>query len=360
MSGTLSTSSEGAVPKRLGRFAWGVLAYNLLVIAWGAFVRATGSGAGCGKHWPLCNGQVVPRPDNIKTVIELSHRITSGLAVVLVVALLVMARRALPTGHRVRRAAGFSTFFIFGEALLGGALVLFELVAHDASMKRALSMILHLGNTFLLLGALTLTAWFATAGQRVRVSSTADAGEGRALAKGAIAVALLSLLAVGASGAIAALGDTLFPPRTLREGLAQDLSPTAHLFVRLRVLHPVMALGAAAIVLATAGMLRVVRPSPRVLRLARAVAALVLVQLCAGLLNVALLAPVWMQLVHLLLADAVWISVVLLGWEAAYGAREDAAYTPIMSSIGAAPSSDMPPSTSNVEPVTYAPAGDTR
>jgi heme A synthase len=350
------------VSRRFARFAWVVLAYNLLVIAWGAFVRATGSGAGCGRHWPLCNGEVVPRPQSLATVIELSHRLTSGLALLLVVALFVGAVRALSAGHRVRRLAGAATVFIVFEALIGAALVLFELVAHDASMKRALSMILHLGNTFLLLGALVLTAWTASfpAAAPSPGAASSPPREHARIVKAAIAVALLALLAVGASGAVAALGDTLFPARTLREGLAQDLSPTAHAFVRLRLLHPMIALGAAALVFATAGLLRVVRPSPRVHALSRAVAAFVFLQLGAGLLNVALLAPVWMQLAHLLLADGVWMAVVVLGWEAAYGEGAASLYAPSISRNGPGPSSEVPPSTSNVEPVTYAPAGETR
>ncbi len=43
------------------RYAWGVLLWNVLVALWGAYVRATGSGAGCGSHWPTCNGEILPR-----------------------------------------------------------------------------------------------------------------------------------------------------------------------------------------------------------------------------------------------------------------------------------------------------------
>src|SRR5215467_12703113 len=83
-------------PGRVSAFAWGVLAYNVAVIAWGAFVRASGSGAGCGRHWPLCNGEVVPRPTSVATVIEATHRATSGLALVGVVGLLVATIVVLP------------------------------------------------------------------------------------------------------------------------------------------------------------------------------------------------------------------------------------------------------------------------
>ena len=89
----------------LARFAWGVLAINIVVILWGAFVRASGSGAGCGSHWPLCNGEVVPVAVQVQTVIEFTHRVTSGTAFLLVIGLLVWARRAFPVGHQVRAAA---------------------------------------------------------------------------------------------------------------------------------------------------------------------------------------------------------------------------------------------------------------
>ena len=292
---------------RTRKLAWGVLAYNLLVIVWGAFVRASGSGAGCGSHWPLCNGVVVPDTSKTKTLIEFSHRITSGLALVFVVILAVLLFRSTPKGHPARRAAVASVFFMCTEALVGAGLVLFELVAHNASMKRALSMSLHLTNTFLLLAALTLTAWWSSGGAPIRLR---NGGPVRIF----LALSFVTMFLLGTSGAIAALGDTLFPSQSLAEGLRADLSPTASLLLRLRMLHPVIAFATAAVVVGTASISRVVlRSAPLVRRFSRIVVVLVAVQLCAGLLNVALLAPTWMQLVHLLLADLVWISVVLLG-----------------------------------------------
>lgn len=358
----MATPSPAAAPApsgRLARFAWFVLAYNLVVIAWGAFVRASGSGAGCGRHWPLCNGEVVPRPKSIATIIEAGHRATSGLALIFVCVLAVWVFRAFPKGDRARRAAAFTTFFMFGEALVGAGLVLFELVAHDASMKRALSMILHLGNTFLLLGALSITTWTI---HRARTSPPPAERTSRSrFLTAVLTLALLAVLGLGSSGAVAALGDTLFPARSLAEGLAQDLSPVAHVFLRLRLLHPFIALATGVLVLGAAGLARLVHSAPRVRRFSHAVTALFVIQFCAGLVNVTLLAPIWMQLVHLLLADATWISLVLLGWEATYG---DGALVsvqpPIMSRNGPGPMSEVPPSMSNVDPVTYAPAGDTR
>ena len=303
--------------KKIVRLAWSVLGYNVAVVLWGAFVRATGSGAGCGRHWPLCNGEVVPQPKSIATVIEATHRATSGIAVIAVLVLLVATLVGLPKGHRARRGAVYSTAFIFGEALIGAGLVLFELVAHDASMKRGLSMVLHLCNTFLLLGALALTAWWAQTEQGAPAKTKApDDGERRPLLRSAIALSLGGVLLLGASGAVAALGDTLFPATSLREGLAQDLSPMAHVFLRLRLLHPVIALGSGVVVLGTAGLVRAMSTSTRARRLARLVTILYVVQFGAGLLNLSLLAPVAMQLVHLLLADATWVALVLMGWEA--------------------------------------------
>jgi heme A synthase len=330
---------------KLATFAWSVLAYNLLVIAWGAFVRASGSGAGCGRHWPLCNGEVVPHPKSVATIIEASHRATSGLALIAVVVLMIWALVTLPRGHRARRASIVSTVFIFGEALIGAGLVLFELVAHDASMKRGLSMILHLGNTFLLLGALTITAWTATVEPTVEPrSKQARTPWVRPLVFGS----LLAILFLGSSGAIAALGDTLFPVASLREGLAQDLSPLAHVFLRLRVLHPFIALGSGVLVFVTASVVRATSTSPRVRWFARTLTILFVTQFGIGLLNMSLLAPVPMQLVHLLFADATWIALVLMGWEALYAPAQ----SPIMSRNGPAPMSDVPPSTSSVDPVT--------
>jgi heme A synthase len=291
------------VKSGLPRFAWGVLAYNLAVILWGAYVRATGSGAGCGAHWPLCNGQVIPLDAGVKTLVEFSHRASSGLALAAVVALLVWTWRARPAGHVARKGAALSAFFILTEAGVGAALVLLELVADNASMARAMFMAIHLINTFLLVASLTLTAWWLSGGAPVRVG--ARRGTAALLAIGA-----LGLMLVGVSGAIAALGDTLFPAQTLADALEADLSPTSHLLIRLRLLHPALALVVAFGFMFTP---RAVGPtgSHAARTAARFVVALTVVQVAAGFVNVVLLAPVWLQMVHLLLADATWIAFVL-------------------------------------------------
>ena len=290
---------------RFARYAWLTLAYNVAVILWGAVVRATGSGAGCGSHWPLCNGEVMPRSPRIETVIELSHRLTSGIALLLVVGLLVLAFRKRPRGHAARKAAVASMLLMLGEAAVGAGLVLFELVADNQSMARALFMGTHLVNTFFLLGALTLTAWFASGGAPFRVRGQGSLGGGFGLATAA-------LLLSGVSGAVAALGDTLFPAMTLAQALEQDLSPTAHFLIRLRVLHPVISVTAGLLVAFLALQILKRHPQSGTGRWARWTLAAVFVQLAAGAVNVLLLAPVWMQVVHLLLADLLWIGFILL------------------------------------------------
>ena len=287
------------------RFAWAVLGYNLLVVAWGAFVRATGSGAGCGKHWPTCNGEIVPRAPAIETAIEFAHRATSGLALLLVVALVVWAFRALPRGHAARKAAVASLVLMLVEALVGAGLVLFGWVAKDASLARGWVMAIHLTNTFLLLGALALVADWSRHGGGL-------APAGRTGAALALAAAFGAVLLAGVTGAIAALGDTLFPSTSFAAGLREELSAGAHVLLKLRLVHPLAAITAGAVLLGASRLLLRLRPEPRVHRAALAIVALVGIEILAGVVNVLLLAPVWLQLVHLLLADLVWLALVLL------------------------------------------------
>jgi heme A synthase len=298
-------SAEPQTRNRLARFAWLVLGFNLLVIVWGAVVRATGSGAGCGSHWPLCNGEVVPLEPATETLIELFHRATSGIALLLVIALTVAIFRAFPKGHRARRAAMASLILIFIEALIGAGLVLFELVGDNDSIARAVYIAAHLANTLLLVGALTLTARFT--------APDTDVTDQRQWNHGLLWISFAGALLAAVTGAVAALGDTLFPPESLAHALAQDLSATGHFLVRLRTFHPLVAIGAglAMLVLARRQLENPYRSS-QTQRDARLLMFLVLLQMTGGVINVALLAPVWMQVVHLLMADLMWIALVLL------------------------------------------------
>lgn len=306
MKSTPGAPASGAkINSSYARFAWAVLIYNIAVVLWGAFVRATGSGAGCGSHWPLCNGEVLPRAEQVATQIEFTHRLMSGLALILVIILLVWAFRAYPKGSTVRLGAVLSMVFIITEALVGAGLVLFEWVAMDDSVGRVISMAVHLINTFLLLAVLALTAWWASGGKPVRI-------KGQGIVLWALGIGFLGIMLLGVTGAMTALGDTLFPAETLREGLQQDLSSAAHFTIRLRIWHPMFAIGIGMYLIFISLLLALFRPERTLRWFAAIFSGLFVIQLAAGLINVVLLAPVWMQIVHLLLADLVWLSLVLL------------------------------------------------
>lgn len=300
---------------RFARFAWGVLAYNVCVVLWGAVVRATGSGAGCGAHWPRCNGVVIPRAPSVETLIEFTHRATSGIALVAVVVMLWMAFRRFPAGHPARRGAAWSMGLMLTEAAVGASLVLLELVAGNTSQARAWWMAAHLANTFLLLAAIALTAWWGSGGRPIRVR-----GQGL-VAVLALAPIALTLL-VGVTGAITALGDTLFPKTSV------GLSGGQHFLERLRIVHPVLAVGTAVLGVVASRTIRRLRGDRATTRLTYAVAALFWLQVFAGIVNVALLAPVWMQIVHLLLADALWLALVLTA-ASALGEAAEAGVSPV-------------------------------
>jgi heme A synthase len=286
------------------RFAWFTLGYNLFVVLWGAFVRASGSGAGCGDHWPLCNGVVVPQAAELKTLIEFAHRVTSGLALIFVAALAVWAWRSFKKGSLARRAALWSFALIIVEALLGAGLVLLRYVEQNASAGRAVYLSAHLVNTMLLLAALALTAW-ASGRAGVRF-----AGALATPLHWCVAAALLA----GVTGAIAALGDTLYPATSVVEGVKQDFFHGSPTLLKLRLIHPLAALAAGAVIAWAA--LRFARAATGQLRnSARFVVAMVFVQWVAGVVNILILAPVWMQIVHLLLAQLLWIGLVVLAME---------------------------------------------
>jgi heme A synthase len=276
--------------QRYTRFAWATLVWNFLVVLWGAFVRATGSGAGCGSHWPLCNGEVIPPSPTAQTMIEFTHRLTSGVALLAVLALAWFARRLWPAGHAVRRWAWVALAFILVEALLGAGLVLLEYVDRNASAGRALYLCAHLTNTFLLLAALAATAWHSMTDQRWRLAAVAPW----------MKAALVAILLASITGAVAALGDTVYPAVSMLEGIRQEFSPDSPALLRLRLVHPAASVAAAVIVLIAAfhsarGFWQ------------RAIVAFVVLQLAAGAVNVLLLAPVWMQLVHLAIAASLWL-----------------------------------------------------
>lgn len=277
---------------RLARYGWFVLLFNVGVILLGALVRATGSGAGCGESWPTCRGELLPELSG-DTAIEYVHRAASGVALILVVALVILVFRAVPAGAPARSGAVVSGIAIVGEALIGAMIVVSRWVADDDSVARAIAVPLHLVNTLLLLAALTLTIFWLSGGRGLDLK--ADRARTRWILAAALAIVLIS-----ATGAVTALADTLFP----KEGVGIDVEAGSHFLTRLRVVHPVLAIAAAIVAWWKAGRAPVDRA-------ALWVVGLVAAMLVTGAVNVALGVPVWMQLVHLGLADALWIAYVM-------------------------------------------------
>ncbi len=292
------------------KYAWLVVAWNIVVILWGVFLRASKSGDGCGKHWLTCHGEIIPSAPELKTVIEFSHRITSSIAGVLIIILLLWAFRRWRAGKdkqnllTLKMAIG-SLIFVVIEGLLGAGLVLSGNTAETLTAARPFWMAGHLINTFILLAFLTLTARYASGGKAMSFSA-------RRKYMAALAIGVMAIFVVGISGSIAALSTMLFPPETLAAGVAQDFSPTSHMLLRLRLLHPVTAILTSVFIIFLTGWLTKESGNERtVSRWSNILSILILAQIGFGAATLLMLAPIVMQLGHLLLADAVWISYVL-------------------------------------------------
>jgi heme A synthase len=296
--------------RRFARYAWGLLAYTLFVILFGAVVRITGSGAGCGQHWPTCNGELLTLPQTMKTAIEYTHRATSGLSVLGFIGLLVAAFAVYPRGHVVRGAAVLAFVMILVEALIGAGLVVLRLVEKDASLGRIVALPLHLLSTALLTAALSWCAFFAV-GEANATRPLRPLPEG---ARPLLLLAALGILLVSATGAVTALGDTVYPAQAsgLAARLQEDQGLNANLLQRMRGIHPFLAIGVAAFVAYVAALLPGYRATGGVKQTSLLLAVCVTLQVLAGALNVWLSAPGPMQVVHLLLANFTWISLILL------------------------------------------------
>lgn len=296
----------GIQDKRFGRYAFFVLGYNILVILWGVFLRASKSGDGCGQHWLTCRGELIPTAPELKTLIEFSHRITSAIAFFTVVALAIWAFKRFQKGALVRKTAIGALVFIVTEALVGAGLVLTGNTAETLTPVRPLWMAGHLTNTFVLLAFLTLTWRFADGS--ARLSSNLKRSELAVLILGA-----LGIFAIGVTGSVAALSNMIFPSESLIGGLAQDLSASSHPLIRSRILHPISSILIGVAITFAAAWLAKRSGSETSANWSRKLTYLVLAQLVLGATTLLTGAPILMQLMHLLLADLIWISFVLLG-----------------------------------------------
>jgi heme A synthase len=296
---------------KLARFSWWTVAYLVLVILWGAWVRISFSGDGCGDHWPTCGGELIPTNPSTKTLIEFAHRLTSGLALVPVLVMLVWAFRAFPKGHRARLGGVLTLVFLLSEAALGAGLVLFKLVAGDTSVTRAIVAGMHLVNTTALTGFAALTAFWAGGGGPLR-------GLARGGLRWGLLIAVVAFLLTGMTGAVTALGDTLFPVPVTEDGglmarVRDGLSASEHFLVRLRLVHPILAVATALWVVGVAVALLGPERGHTAKRLAGLLIGVTAGQVLVGAVNVMLHAPTALQLVHLLFANALWVTLLMLG-----------------------------------------------
>ena len=290
----LETAPPDAGRRRVARFSLITLGYTLLVILFGAVVRITGSGAGCGQHWPTCHGEVAHLPSSVETMIELTHRVTSGLSLLLVVGVAVLCFRVSAPRDPLRKYALASVGFMLLEAAIGAVLVLLELVGRNDSFARAVVMSLHLVNTCLLTGSLTLLALAARdARTELRWSLR-------------LALAFAGVLLISVTGAVTALGDTIYPVAS-----AAPQVPT-HFLVEVRALHPLTAVVVSVYLLALAGR-SLNAPLAAARSWARLLIVAVVAQMAIGVINILLSAPGYLQVIHLAAANALWLVLVVLG-----------------------------------------------
>ncbi len=275
--------------------------YTLLVILWGAWVRISHSGDGCGEHWPLCHGQFVPVAVDQgltagKTWVEYTHRLMSGLYGIFVFALWFFIIRHISKTHPARTAAHAVLFFTITEALLGAKLVLFGLVSQNASWFRTLAMSLHQFNSLLLTGSVALLVYSLSSNRFYWRPRTAFVS--------------LVFICIAVSGAWAALASTLFPSETLWEGLLKDFAPDSHHLLRMRVLHPLSAvLGGGG--LAGFFWMKSLDDGPD-RKMYTQTALAIFGAIVFGVLTLFFLAPVWMKVAHLAIGHLLW--ALLLRW----------------------------------------------
>lgn len=302
--------AETAKMSAFAKYAWFALGYNVLVIVWGVFLRASKSGDGCGEHWLTCNGELIPSAPQFKTVIEFSHRMTTAIDGIVMLILLgwavkIFVSKRSKQSRQVLYAAIGSFFFVITEAAVGAGLVLTGNVAEAVTDARPFWAMGHLINTFILLTFLTLTAWFAT--RERNISWKIDLKTAALIGLGVI-----GLLAVGLSGSLAALSNMLFPSQSLAEGVAKDFSATSNIILRLRLSHPIVSILLSVYLIFLAGWMKAKSADANTTWWSNAVSLLVIGQVIFGAATLLTLGPIIMQLGHLLLADAVWIAFVLM------------------------------------------------
>lgn len=273
---------------RWSRFLYVLWVYTLLVILWGAWVRISHSGDGCGDHWPLCGGEFIPEFAEKKTWIEYSHRLMSGVYGLIVIFIFVRFRGFASAA--VRRLNALLLVFMLSEALLGAALVKGQLVTVNDSVIRLFVMSLHQINSFMLTGVTFL--FYLTLRRELN-------RESRPLTFRAPWL-LGIFLVLPLTGAIAALSTTLFPSLSLWQGILQDFSHDNHLFIKLRILHPLLASAIAAGFIIWCFQRNLNRLALEFLG-----------AFGVGIITLLTLSPVYLKLAHLLIAHVLWARLLL-------------------------------------------------
>lgn len=258
------------------------LIFILIVILWGAWVRFSHSGDGCGNDWPLCKGSFTP--DSFTALMEWIHRVTSGLSLLIVFALVGLAFKIYPKKHLVRKLSLTAGVLILIEALIGAVLVLASLTGSDSSSLRVIVLSFHLINSLLLVAALTL-CWQSFFADKTTFKKPYI-----------YFVGIFPLLAL--TGSIASLAGTLFPSESLIQAFLLDFMPESHITLKLRPLHPLLALGFTAFCLIYFAEKK------------KLLAGMAVIAVCSGMVTLLSLSPVWMKLSHLFIAYILWILLI--------------------------------------------------
>lgn len=288
-----------------------LLFYTLLVILWGAWVRISHSGDGCGDHWPFCKGEIIPTAATGKTWVEYTHRAMSGMYGIFVFILVIFARQIFPQGHWARKLAYTTGIFTITEALLGAKLVLFGLVAGNDSPLRAIAMGLHLTNSLCLVGSITLWLEFSRLDhwgfRKISIFQTPLIKSQRVFLGSVIAV-----LAIVLTGSIASLSTTLFPSESLLAGFQQDLASSSHYLVRWRFLHPLFGIlfGSSLAVTAFLSRRLVQAGEESFQNRSQDLFRILLVTIAVGAATLLSLSPVPLKLLHLAATYVTWILMV--------------------------------------------------
>ena len=275
------------------------LILSIISIIAGAVVRATGSGDGCGSSWPSCNGRVIPSLNSASEQIEFSHRAISGLLLIVTVVIFIKSfKDSVPSLQK--KVINYLTFFVLLEALIGAVIVLYEWVGMNSSIPRIAAVPLHLVNTFGLLAMYTVL-FKLVQNPKIKISSLIDRN---------FKIITFLFVLTGATGSIAALADVLFPSESFVAGIVEDFDSTSELLTRLRVLHPI-----ASTVLSIMLFNESKRLEIKFNLKTNQIKILVISGVTLGVLNVFININIFLSVVHLLVADLLWITYIYISME---------------------------------------------